>query len=358
MEFGLSPEESALQESVFRYLESTFPLHAIKKITESGAPFSSDAWHGFADLGALSIAIPESHGGSGLGFFSLALAAEGLGAFAAPLPALGSMAASLAIAEAGSEEEKSRWLPKIAQGETKFGLVLSEAAGAREDAGVRAEGKKLFGRALFVMDGPLADQLLVSAGKKLFIVPAKGEGMESRTLSTIDKTRGFSEVRFSGALGEPLAQASEETTERLLSACRVLLAADTLGAAQTMLNRAVAYALERKQFDRVIASFQAVKHLLAEMAAMIEPARALVMYAAYAWENIPQEAKKMACHAKAHLAEIGREVARMSTEVHGGIGFTYDLGLHFWFKRIGVNRELLGTPETVREEAARCEGWI
>jgi alkylation response protein AidB-like acyl-CoA dehydrogenase len=139
---------------------------------------------------------------------------------------------------------------------------------------------------------------------------------------------------------------------------RVLLAADLLGCCDRALELALAYAMQRRQFDRPIASFQAVKHLCAEMAAELEPARALVWYAAYAFDNAPDEAPLMAAHAKAHLAEIGRFIARTSTEVHGGIGMTDLLGLHYWFKRIGLNRQLLGSPERLREEAARVQALI
>ena len=124
-----------------------------------------------------------------------------------------------------------------------------------------------------------------------------------------------------------------------------------------MLDRAVAHAREREQFGRPIGSFQAVKHMCAEMAAMLEPCRALVWYAAYAQDALPDEARLAACHAKAHLGEVGREVSRLATEVHGGMGFTDELGLHHWFKRISVNRQLLGGPERCRREAAALQGW-
>jgi alkylation response protein AidB-like acyl-CoA dehydrogenase len=136
----------------------------------------------------------------------------------------------------------------------------------------------------------------------------------------------------------------------------VLIAADSLGACDAMLEKAVAYAKERRQFGRVIGSYQAVKHMCAEMAAEIEPSRSLVWYAAYAFDAAPQEASLTAAHAKALTSEIGRFVARTSTEVHGGMGITDLLGLHFWFKRVGLNRQLLGGPERVREIAARLQG--
>ena len=124
-----------------------------------------------------------------------------------------------------------------------------------------------------------------------------------------------------------------------------------------MINKAVAYAGERMQFGRVIGSFQAVKHMCAEMAAKLEPCRSLVWYAAHALDEGLGDARVAACHAKSHLSEVGRFVARTSTEVHGGMGFTDLLGLHYWFKRIGFDRQILGGPEQVRLEAARLQGW-
>jgi alkylation response protein AidB-like acyl-CoA dehydrogenase len=125
-----------------------------------------------------------------------------------------------------------------------------------------------------------------------------------------------------------------------------------------MIEKAVAYAKERKQFGRPVGSFQAVKHLCAEMVAELEPARALVWYAGYSFDRSPAEARSLAAHAKAHLSEAGRFVARTATEVHGGMGFTDLLGLHYWFKRIGIDRQLLGGPERVRHDAALSQGWI
>jgi alkylation response protein AidB-like acyl-CoA dehydrogenase len=123
-----------------------------------------------------------------------------------------------------------------------------------------------------------------------------------------------------------------------------------------LIAKAVGYAQERTQFGRLIGSFQAVKHLCAEMAAELEPCRALVWYAAYAFDALPSEASVVAAHAKAHLSEVTRFVARTATEVHGGIGITDLLGLHYWFKRVGLDRQLLGGPERVREMAAEIQG--
>ena len=125
-----------------------------------------------------------------------------------------------------------------------------------------------------------------------------------------------------------------------------------------MIDKAVEYSLERKQFNRTIGSFQAVKHMCAEMAADLEPCRSLLWYAAYAQDNISEEASLLSCHTKAHLSEVGQDIARVSTQVFGGMGFTDLLGIHYWFKRIGLNRQILGGPEKVRQEAAKIQGFL
>ena len=145
--------------------------------------------------------------------------------------------------------------------------------------------------------------------------------------------------------------------QRVLDAGRVVLAADTLGAAQHMFDQALAFVKQRVQFNRVIGSFQAVKHQFADMVTMLEPCRAMVWYAGYAQDALPDEARLTALQTKAHLGDVGRDIARMATEAHGGMGFTDLLGLHYWFKRIGFNRQMLGGPERCREEAARLQGW-
>jgi alkylation response protein AidB-like acyl-CoA dehydrogenase len=307
-------------------------------------------------MGLPGLLISEEHGGLGLGLLEAALAAEALGAAVAPTPFLGSaVLGTLALTQAGSAEQQARWLPKLASGEATAGVAISEAvAGARDGAGVEASGGRLNGFSLFAIDAQEADLLVVAdraGGLHLVERPA-----EVADMATIDATRRISEIVFADTPAEPLA--SNQALDRLRDAAWIVLAADTLGASQAMLDKAVAYAKERKQFGRVIGSFQAVKHLCAEMAAELEPARSLVWYAAYVFDRAPDEAPLMAAHAKAHLAEIGRFIARTSTEVHGGIGITDLLGLHYWFKRIGLNRQLLGGPERVRETAARLQGLM
>jgi len=212
---------------------------------------------------------------------------------------------------------------------------------------------------LFVVDYEADLYLVADDQRRLYLVDAAAKGLARTALSTIDATRRVGELSFEGVTAQLLPGSEDGAAlADILDVGRVLLAADTLGAAQNMLDQAVAYSLTRVQFGRPIGSFQAVKHMCAEMAAGIEPCQSLVWYAAYAIDATSDEARVTACHAKAHVAEVGKFVAKTSTEVHGGMGFTDLVGLHYWFKRIGLNRQLLGSPERLRDEAARLQALI
>lgn len=354
MRFALSEDQVLLQDSLTRALADLCPLERVRRFADGDEEAAPDIWAGLSDLGLPGLLIPESHGGLGLGLLEAALAAEALGRAVAPTPFLGSaVLAPLALMGAGSPEQQAQWLPRLAAGEVTAGVAIAEPiAGARDGAGVTAEDGRLTGKSLFVIGTEGADLLVVADRKGRLHLAQSAEAVER--MQTIDGTRRLTEVTFAGTPAEPLAEGP--ALERLRDAAWTLLAADTLGAAQAMLEKAVAYAKERRQFGRVIGSFQAVKHMCAEMAAELEPSRALVWYAAYAFDRAPDEAPLMAAHAKAHLSEVGRFVARTSVEVHGGIGMTDLLGLQYWFKRIGLNRQLLGGPERVREAAARLQG--
>jgi alkylation response protein AidB-like acyl-CoA dehydrogenase len=359
MDFGLSEEQTLLADSVARLLSDCAPLARTRRFAESEETRALDVWQAVTELGLPGLMIDEAHGGSGLGALEAALVAECLGAHVAPVPYVASCVLTpLALQRAGSPAQCAQWLPKLASGSVTAGVALSELCGAREDAGVHHDGERLSGRALFVLDFEADVYLVATRDGRLFLVPREAAGLTRRALISIDRTRRIGELLLHEVRGEWLPGSDDVHVAReLIAHGRVMHAADTLGAAQSMLDQAVAYAGAREQFGRVIGSFQAVKHLCAEMAAQLEPSRALVWYAAHALNALPQEAELYACHAKAHLAEVGSFIARTATEVHGGMGFTDLLGLHYWFKRIGLNRQLLGSPERARHEAATLQGW-
>jgi len=360
MEFGLSKEQELLQDSVGRYLDRSAPLERVQRFVNDNEKRAADVWAGLCDLGVPGMLIAEEHGGIGLSLLDAALVAETFGSRVAPTPFVATVAmVPMAIAQAGSKIQQSRWLPKLATGSAIAGASVSEAVSSRQGAHVRWDGSKLNGRALFVLDFEADVYLVADERRALYLVEAAAPGLKRQSLATIDKTRAVGELVFDHVAAELLPGSSDpEVCARVIDAGRIMLAADTLGAAQSMLARAVAYSKQRVQFGRAIGSFQAVKHMCAQMAAELEPCRAMMWYAAYAFDAIADEARLTACHTKAHLSEVGTYVARTSTEVHGGIGFTDELGLHLWFKRIGANRQLLGGPDRIREEAARLQQLV
>ncbi len=358
MEFALSEEQVLLQDSVAKFLESVSDIDQVRAALGGGG--DGDIWQGLNELGANAALVPEEYDGMGLSLLDAALIQEMLGRFVTPAPFAANVMATTALAASGTEEQKQKWLPKIADGSARFGIAVSERTGAREGADVAEQDGKLSGKAMFVTGFEGATDFIVADNNgKLYMVSADASGLKKFDLPTIDKTRPVGELKFDDVAAEHLPTENEpgKAADKVIAAGRILAAADSLGASQRMIEKAVDYAKERKQFNRIIGSFQAVKHMCAEMAAELEPCRSLVWYAAHAFDTVPEEAEVMACHAKSHLSEVGQFVARTSTEVHGGVGFTDLMGLHFWFKRIGLNRQLYGGPERVRQEVARLQGW-
>ena len=360
MYFGLSEEQKSLEENINRFLEDNASLDVIKAVGNGESEKAQQVHQGIIDLGLSGLVVPEEYGGLELNMLFATVVASALGSGTAPVPYAGSyVMAPIAINLGGDEQQKSNWLPKIAGGECVIGVGLSEYVGAREDSGIEFSNGKLSGRCLFLIDGKDADAyLLADKSGQLFLVDSSSSGITVTELTTVDKTRTSIELVLDKVDAEFLPNSSnKEVIEKVLDAGRLMLAADTVGAAQVMLDKSVAYSLERKQFGRLIGSFQAVKHMCAEMAAELEPCHSMIWHAAHCQDNVPEEARLMACQTKAHVSEVGKQVSKTATEVHGGMGFTDELGLHYWFKRIGLNRQLLGSPELIREEAGRLQGF-
>ena len=359
MYFGLSEDQIFFQDSIKKFLEENSSVDILRKIAADDQTSAKDIHDGIVNLGINGLLVPEEFGGLGLDILFAAAISESLGYGAGATPFIGSyVMAPIAIVYGGSDEQKQNYLTKITSNKVKFGVGFSALTGARDNSEIQIKGNKISGRSLFVLDHEYATHFLISdINGCIGIIDAQANGIDLVELKTIDRTRNVCELILKNVDFEILEQTknSINTAEKVIDAGRIMLAADSLGAAQNMINKAVDYAKERKQFGRAIGSFQAVKHMCAEMVAELEPCYALVWHAAHAQKHMPNEARLMACQAKSHLSDVTKDVAKKSTEVHGGMGFTDLLGLHYWFKRIGLNRQLLGTPERVREEAASLQ---
>ena len=358
MDFGLSEDQLLLDDTVRRFLADQVPIERVRELREKNCPNDRAIWTALAELGLTGILVPEAQGGSALALLDAALVSQALGHAVTPTPFLASaVMAPIALAALGGSEAFG-WLAGVVTGELVFGVAVTELFSVREGAGVSLKAGALHGKAMMAIDACTADLLLVAIDDDtLGVVKTDTAGLEITRLATVDATRCTAEVLLEGVTPEVVFEGVEHAIDRMLNAGRIALAADALGACESMVEQAVAYAKQRKQFDRLIGSFQAVKHMCSEMIAEVEPARSLLWYAAHSFDAVPDEAPLMACHVLAHISEIAREIASISTQVHGGIGWTDEQNLHFWFKRIGNARHLLGGPEYLRNRAAELQGF-
>ena len=358
MEFCLSEEQLAMGETLSKLLEVKCSLASIRDHANAQtiSSLAISLAHSLRELGLDNMVVEQEHGGLELGILDAVVVQEQFGRFVCPAAFMvRSVVTPLLLSRLGKARS---WLQGHIAGEIRFGLAVTELVGQREGFGLTLRDDQLGGKSLFAMECNDATHIVAfDEQRRLHITDKTDAGLHVAPLANIDVTRDVSELRFIDVRTTCLADDPVETA-RLLAELRVLVAADTLGAAQYMLDAAVAYALGRKQFGRVIGSYQAVKHMCAEMAAKLEPCRALIWHAAHALDSDDEQAAYLCCLAKAHVSEVAQFVARTSTEVHGGMGFTDLLGLHFWFKRIGLNRQLFGGPQVLRREAATLASWV
>lgn len=360
MKFGLSTEQRALQDAAMEFLAEQVSLDVVRRCIGGNGETLFKVRTSLQGLGLNAIVIPEDRGGLGLGLLEAALMQEAMGRYLVPFDGMGNTLMVLALNRSRDDERRDYWYERLLKGTATFGVALSHLASVRQGNRVRCEGGRLHGRSMFTLDAPDATHFLVfddNAGAS--IVEKAAGGMTVTATETIDRTRAIVTIEFSGVAAEPILASigSDQFSGNLISAARILTAADTLGAAQRMIEMAVQYSLERKQFGVPIGSFQAVKHMCADMAAEVEPCRALLWYAAFVADTDLPDGPTVACLTKSRLSDVGQFVARTATEVHGGMGFTDELGLHLWFKRIGLSRQLFGGPERLRAEAASRQGW-
>lgn len=357
MRFGLSEDQTLLDATVRRLLTDQAPLDAVRAYADGGD--DQALWATLCELGLGGLLVPEEAGGLGLGVLDAAVIAEALGYHVTPAPFLGTAVLfPRALAAAGLSNEPA-WqarLGAVVEGGLRVGVAFPQAGGQRGRDSVIASGSTLSGTVTLALDDAAQAYLVASDDGALWWIETGAAGCVREAFETVDRSRRSCRLTFTDCAATLLTQ-DPSILAQLRAVAWVILAADSLGAGRAMLEKAVAYAGEREQFNRPIATFQAVKHMCAEMAAELEPCTALVWYAAHCQDHIRDEALTTAGHAKALLGDVGQFVAKTATEVHGGMGFTDLVGLHYWFKRIGFNRQAFGNPQRIRAELADLQGW-
>jgi alkylation response protein AidB-like acyl-CoA dehydrogenase len=359
MDFGLSEEQDLLQETVRGFVANECPPSRLREIFDAGSGDDSALWKGLAEMGLTGLAVPEVHGGAEMGCLDLALVAEVLGAGAFPGPFFGHAMACVALTQAGTEAQRAKWLPGLADGSIVGTIALGEGQGgwSPESWSCSLDGAKLSGEKHYVPHAAQADLIIVGTqGGALALVERTAAGVTIEDLDGIDRTRPVFRVGFEAVPSEALA-GDAEAVSRVLDTGLVLLAADAFGAASKLIDVSVEYAQTREQFGSKIGQFQAVKHQIARLGTDIEPTRALFWHAAYAVDHLPEERSHAAALAKSHITDRAVHTARMAVELHGGIGFTWECDVQMWFKRAMFDRAFLGTPETLRERCAALADW-
>jgi alkylation response protein AidB-like acyl-CoA dehydrogenase len=368
MDFGLDEAQEQLAASVRDVIEAEFSIPYVREMLEDPRGFSQSFWERAAELGWLGLLIDERYGGTGLGPFELVAVQHELGRGVVPGPLLASaVLAATALSRAGSPAQRESWLSRIAGGDCVASVAFPEAAGAGlpvkpVEARPTADGYRLEGEIRFVLDGHVADLIVVPAegedrGTTLFLVETRHPQVSMQPMQTIDPTRRLAELRLSGLevpddviLGEPDTGAA--ILERVADVGRLALCAEMVGGAERALEMCAEYARTREQFGRAIGSFQAIQHKCADMLLRVEGARAATLAAATSLASGGDDAPLDASIAKAWCSEAYRHVTTEGVQIHGGLGFTWDLDMQLYYKRAKSSEMLLGDARRSRERIA------
>jgi alkylation response protein AidB-like acyl-CoA dehydrogenase len=357
MNFDFSDDQKQLRDEARRYLAEHSSPKAVRAVVDGAALYDRELWKGLAGMGFLGVAIPENYGGAGAGHLELCVIAEEMGRALAPVPFSSSIyLAAEAIMLAGSEDQKQRLLPGLASGETIGTLAMFEGAGNPSPRAIKASvvGNRLSGTKMPVSDGMIADIAIVAArssqsGREtdisLYIVELNAAGIERKTLQSLDPSRNQAEVIFNGCLAEPLGPAGEgwSILTRVLDRAAVLMAFEQVGGADRALEMGRDYALDRIAFGRPIGSFQAVKHMLADMYVWATLARSNAYYGAWALSTNSSELSEAAASARISATQAFQHCAKNNIQVHGGMGFTWEFDCHLYYRRANALALSLGS---------------
>ena len=349
-----------LRESIRELLGAESDSHAVRKALDGDARIREQLWAKVAELGWLGLPIQEKFGGLGLSLAEAAIAYEEFGRYLTPAPFMTTLLAAHALSLAGSEEQKSRWLPAIASGQTAASVALPRANGSVKVAPL-AGAMRLSGKLHHFVDANVADLLLVpigdSAGQSgLAIVDRTSSGVEVVARATIDRTRTLNDVTFKDVEvpAERVLPLSAQHWDDLFDHVSVALACDSIGGAAHILEMTVEYLKTRVQFNRPIGSFQALKHRCASWKILQEAAHALTGNAAkmLAADDAGQRAS-WASSAKFYACDAYASIAGDAVQLHGGIGFTWEHDCHLFLKRAKLNQMLFGSAAEHQERVAK-----
>jgi alkylation response protein AidB-like acyl-CoA dehydrogenase len=357
MNFDFSDDQKQLRHEARRFLGEKCPPKAVRAVLDGKMPFDRELWKGLADMGFLGVAIPEKYGGAGAGYLELCVIAEEIGRALAPVPFSSTVYLAVeALLLAGSEAQRQRWLPAVASGAAIGTLALFEGSGNPSPQAIKTgvTNGMLNGVKKPVPDGAIADFAIVAArttstGREtdiaLFLVDLAGDGVETQTLASVDPSHNQAEIRFRNCQAEPLGPASEgwSILTRVVDRAAILMAFEQVGGADRALEMGRDYALARIAFGRPIGSFQAVKHILADMYVAATLARSNCYYGAWALSTNASELPEAAAVARISATQAFQHCSKNNIQVHGGMGFTWEFDCHLYYRRSNALALALGS---------------
>ncbi|MBL6688438.1 MAG: acyl-CoA/acyl-ACP dehydrogenase [Pseudomonadales bacterium] len=342
MNFEFSDEQNMLREQAQTFLNAECPPQAVRAVLDGDAPYDEGLWQKVVEMGWTATVIPEAYDGLGLSYLELSVIAEELGRSMAPIPFSSSVYfATEALLLAGSETQKHEWLPKLARGEVIGCLADAESGGQLTAAGLtsRYADGRLTGRKIPVADGDVAGLAVVVAGSDqgpvMVLVDLNQSGCQRQAIKTLDPSRSHAEVIFEGAEATLLGEAGDgwNLLQQLYNRAAVLFAWEQVGGAETALSMAKDYALNRFAFGRPIATYQAIKHKLAQAYVKNTLARGNCYYGAWALDTSADELPLAAASARVSAIQAYYYASKENIQTHGGMGFTWEFDCQFPYRR-------------------------
>lgn len=375
----LNEEQALLRDSARDFLAEQAPVAQLRALRDArdADGYSRTLWERFAEMGYTGMLVPETHGGLGLGHAEVGVVMEQIGRHltASPLLASGVVAAT-AIRRGGSAAQQPALLPEIASGGRIASLAVDEQGKHRPDrialqARRAGDGWRLDGTKTFVLDGHVADTLIVAArtggspdddaGMTLFLVPRSIAGVTIERTVMVDAHNAariaFTDVALGAeaVLGE--VDGGRAALEAALDAGRLAASAELLGLADEAFERTLTYLKERRQFDRLIGEFQGLQHRAAMLYCDLELARAAVAKAAQSLDAGKESASIDVSIAKARAGRSATLAVQEAVQMHGGIGMTDEFEIGFFMKRARVLQELFGDANFHADRLARSRGY-
>ncbi len=361
MNFEFGEDQNLVRDQARGFLAEHCPPAVVRRVLEGDELYAADLWQKIVEMGWTATVIPEEFGGLGLSYLELVVIAEELGRACAPVPFGSSVfLATEALLAGGSQAQKEAWLPKLAAGEAIGTLAYAEGGGQTTAAALqtKAAGGVLNGSKVVVADAQISQLIVVAAacdsgdGCALYLVPTDQDGVTCEPVNTIDPATNHANITLKDAQGELLGAEGQgwALLQSVLNRAAILYAWEQLGGSESCLEMAKEYAMGRYAFGRPIASYQAIKHKLADMYVKNTLARSNAYFGAWALNTDAAELPLAAATARVGSTQAYYYASKENIQTHGGMGYTWEFDCQFYYRRSKVLAVAIGSEAQWQEK--------